>query len=145
LERIQLVLDAIGSAVDTTPKTQVYIAAVDASAADASMADMSTRFAAFVLAQRLRDAQIAVELDHQGRSLKSQFRQADKNAAEMVVVVGPDELVAGTVTLRVMSTHEEETVLIDNIVSAVGTRLTDASRTPEPLEPLEHHTSEIPG
>jgi histidyl-tRNA synthetase len=142
LERIQLVLDAIGSAVDTAPKTQVYVAAVDASAADAS-----TRFAAFALAQRLRDAQIAVELDHQGRSLKSQFRQADKNAAEIVVIVGPDELAVGAARLRVMDTREEQTVLIDDIATVIGARLADASRAPNLADASrtpKHDTSEIP-
>ena len=40
----------------------------------------------------LRDAGIAAECDHQGRSLKSQFKQADRLGAGAVVVVGPDEL-----------------------------------------------------
>ncbi len=69
--------------------------------------------AAFALVSALRDAGIAAEIDHQGRSLKSQFKQADRLGARFVVVVGPDELAAGEVTLRDMGTKEETTVALD--------------------------------
>ena len=46
-------------------------------------------------------------MDHQKRSLKSQFKLADKLGAACVAVLGPDELDAGEVTLRDMATHTE--------------------------------------
>ena len=48
-------------------------------------------------------------MDHQGRSLKSQFKQADRLGARLVVVLGPDEVAAGEVTVRAMATSEERT------------------------------------
>ena len=72
---------------------------------------------AFSLLQTVRDAGIKAEMDHQGRSMKSQFKLADKMHAEMVAVVGPDELANGQVKLRNMSTHEEKLVELANVVS----------------------------
>jgi histidyl-tRNA synthetase len=112
LERVQLVLEALGKATDATPVPTVYVAAVDT----------GTRQAAFSLAQRLRDAGLSAELDHQGRSLKSQFKQADKSGAAWVVVVGPDELAAGTAVLRSLSTHEEQTIALEDIVNILSTK-----------------------
>ena len=76
------------------------------------------------LAARLREAGIAAELDHQGRSLKSQFKQADRLGARFVVVVGPDELAAGEVTLREMATSEERRAPL----AEVGRRAPRAAR-----------------
>ena len=73
------------------------------------------RDAAFGLAQECRDAGIATELDHQGRSLKSQFKLADKLRARFVVVLGPDELSQGLAKVRNMSSHEEQLVGIGEV------------------------------
>jgi histidyl-tRNA synthetase len=105
-ERIVLALQAAGAEGYALPHPQVYIAAVDA----------STRAVAFSLANRLRDAGIATELDHQGRSLKSQFKQAGRGGAAFVVIVGPDEMARGVVTLRNMQSSEEQTVSLDDLL-----------------------------
>jgi histidyl-tRNA synthetase len=96
-ERTYLTMQAQGLTVPAHPTAEVYVARVDAGVA----AD------AFELAEHLREAGIAVELDHQGRSLKSQFKQADRLGARFVVVVGPDELASGEVTVREMATSVE--------------------------------------
>ena len=49
-----------------------------------------------------RDAGVTAEMDHQHRSLKSQFKLADKVGSRMVAVLGPDELAAGEVKVRKM-------------------------------------------
>jgi histidyl-tRNA synthetase len=115
LERIQLVLRALGTDAAATPALAVYVAATGA----------DTRTAAFSLAQRLRDANLATELDHQGRSLKSQLRQADKSGARLAVIVGSDELATGSVVVRDLTTHEEEKVVLEDVVRAIETRLVD--------------------
>ena len=99
-ERTLLALEAAGVEIPAPPRAEVYVAAVDASVRDA----------AFALAQSCRDAGIATELDHQGRSLKAQFKQADRLGARFVVVVGPEELATGEITLRDMQTKAEERI-----------------------------------
>ena len=59
------------------------------------------------MAQALRAAGIRTEEDYQARSLKSQFKQADKVGARLCVVLGADEVAAGVATVRDMGTHEQ--------------------------------------
>lgn len=112
-ERTLLALRAADVAVPAPATAEVYVAAVDA----------STRAAVFSVTSALRDAGVSAECDHQGRSLKAQFKQADRAGARFVAVVGPDELSAGELTLRDMGTKEETRVALDTIGRAVADRL----------------------
>ena len=67
----------------------------------------------------LRAAGLRTEADYQGRSLKSQFKQADKLGARLILIVGGDELAAGKVKVRDMVSHDEELVDRSAIVEAV--------------------------
>ena len=77
------------------------------------------RDVAFRATLALRQAGIRTEADYQGRSLKSQFKQADRLGAAVCVVIGPDEVAAGVVTLRDMTTHEQVSVPLDALAAAV--------------------------
>jgi len=112
-ERTLLAMQAAGVSVLGPAVAEVYVARVDASLGGA----------AFAIAQELRDAGVATELDHQARSLKSQFKQADRLGARLVVVVGPDELEQGMVTLRDMTSKEETKVPLGEIAARVKTLL----------------------
>jgi len=112
-ERTLLALEAAGVEIPTPARAEVFVARVD----DSVTADV------FALAQSLRDAGIAAELDHQARSLKSQFKQADRLGARFVLVVGPDELAAGEVTLRDMATKEEKRVALASAAADVAAAL----------------------
>ena len=59
------------------------------------------------------------EMDHQGRSLKSQFKLANKLGAAYVVALGSDEIASGAATLRNMDTHEETPVSLDAVAQTV--------------------------
>jgi histidyl-tRNA synthetase len=65
--------------------------------------------------QLLRDAGLPVEMDHLGRSLKAQFKHADRLQARLVVVVGPDEFEAGEVTVRDMGAKEETRMPVEEM------------------------------
>ncbi|MDP2181182.1 MAG: histidine--tRNA ligase [Actinomycetota bacterium] len=108
-ERTMLVMQAAGVKPPAPAIAAVYVARVDDSVEEE----------VFVLASAFRDGGVAAELDHQGRSLKSQFKQADRANARLVVIVGPDELAAGEVTLRDMGTKEETRVPLDEAVERV--------------------------
>ena len=109
-ERTLLAIEACGATAEGLPKSEVYVARVDDGASGAAFAFVST----------LRDAGIAAETDHQGRSLKSQFKQADRLGARLVAILGPDEVAAGQVKLRDMATKEETTVALSDASSAVA-------------------------
>ena len=108
-ERTLLAMQAAGAQVPAPPRAEVYVARV----AEETAGEV------FAITQTLRDAGIAAEMDHQARSLKAQFKQADRLGARLVVVVGPDELAAGEVTLRDMGTKEETRVALEALVVAV--------------------------
>ncbi len=108
-ERTLLAMQAAKARVPSPALADVYVAAVDE----------SVRAQAFSLASQLRDAGVAAECDHQARSLKSQFKQADRIGARFVVVVGPDELAEGQLTLRDMGTKVETRVSRDGVTTEV--------------------------
>ena len=99
-ERCVLALQAAGHAFAPAARCDVFVACVDD----------SVRRTAFSLVQACRDAGLAVEMDHQHRSLKGQFKLADKLGAARVAVLGPDEVAAGQVKVRNMRTHAERSV-----------------------------------
>ncbi len=52
-------------------------------------------------------------MDLEGRSLKSQMKQADKSGAQWVLIVGDEELRNGQGLLRNMRTQEQQLVVLD--------------------------------
>ena len=108
-ERCRMALEATGVYEQQQPELDLFVACVENDA----------RTQAFALAQACRDAGLRVELDHQQRSLKSQFKLADKLGARHVAILGPDELAAGAATLRNMATREEAQVPLDQIPQQV--------------------------
>ena len=54
-----------------------------------------------------------VEIDHMGRSVKSQFKFADKLGAKYVITIGEDELNKGVATLKDMQSGEGQDVKLE--------------------------------
>ena len=104
-ERCVLALEAVGVELPRAQRCDLFVACVDD----------GVRAHAFTLVQQCRDAGYICEMDHQHRSLKSQFKLADKLGAARVAVLGPDELARGQVTLRDMASHEEFPIALDSV------------------------------
>ncbi len=81
------------------------------------------RPAAFALAQSLRAAGLAADLDLAGRSPKGQLKQAGRAGASFAALVGLEELDEGAVRLRGMKGGGEEDVAAAELPSLVATRL----------------------
>lgn len=62
----------------------------------------------FGLAHDLRAGKCSVAMDHEGRSLKSQMKQANKTGARFVLIIGDDEIVSGKGILRNMMGEDEQ-------------------------------------
>ena len=120
-ERCVLALEAAGRAFPPAARCDFFVACVDD----------SVRAEAFSLVQAMRDAGFAGEMDHQHRSLKSQFKLADKLDAAQVAVLGPDELAEGKVKVRNMQTHEERLAGL----AATKALLARLSAEPQGFEP----------
>ncbi|MCL2680051.1 MAG: histidine--tRNA ligase [Coriobacteriia bacterium] len=108
-ERTVLALQAQGATVAADTGLLVYVAAAT---------DLQ-RDAAFTLTMQLRSRGLTVLCDLQNRSLKSQFKQADRAQAHYVLIVGEEETTRGGVTLRNMETKEERFVTLGSVVKTL--------------------------
>jgi histidyl-tRNA synthetase len=78
---------------------------------------------AFRLAQEMRKADIWVELDYEGKSLKSQMRRADKIQSSYVMILGEEELKRNQVILRNMATKAQEELALPETVPGILSRI----------------------
>ncbi len=110
LERLLMVMEKQKTGELTPPAPLVFIAA-----ADEDGKRWATRTAI-----ELRRAGIAAELDLLGRSLKAQMREADRQQAGFVIVVGSDELRRNEGRLKEMRTGEERTLALDKLAAGLA-------------------------
>jgi len=68
----------------------------------------------FPLVHALRQNSIIAAMDHEGRSLKSQMKQANKAGAGWALILGEDELEKGVAMFRNMATKEQNEIAIVN-------------------------------
>ena len=71
---------------------------------------------AFKLMTALQRAGVAVEIDYEGKSLKSQMRRADKFNSRFTLIIGGDELARGTAPLKDMDGGTQSEVALDAAV-----------------------------
>lgn len=67
----------------------------------------------------LRRAGIHCEADYLGRSLKAQMREADRQRAVYVIVVGENEIRTGQILLKEMASGKERTIELTDLVEAL--------------------------
>ncbi len=78
---------------------------------------------AFPLLSRLQRRGLHAEMDYTGKSLKSQFRRADKLGARRVLILGGDELARGIAQLRDMSSGGQEEIPLAGVEEHLLERL----------------------
>ncbi|MDR3135988.1 MAG: histidine--tRNA ligase [Coriobacteriales bacterium] len=117
LERIKLVLEALGALNVNLPSPQVFVAAVD----------NESRSSAFMLCVELRRRGLSAEMDHQHRSLRSQIKLADRLGSPYCLIVGPEERAQGRFTLRSLTAHSEQALNLEEIVTVLNTRVSATS------------------
>lgn len=100
MERLLMVMEAEEAPMPEPSGTVCYLAGMDG----------ESRAKAFELATMLRAKGIACECDLMGRSVKAQFKYADKSGAKFVAVIGGSELEEGAVSLKNMATSSSEKV-----------------------------------
>ena len=69
----------------------------------------------FPLVHRLRQKGLAVEMEGEGRSLKSQMRRADKLRAASVLIIGDNEFSRGKAILRNMASKQQEEIPLEKV------------------------------
>ena len=109
LERVLMLLDAEGVQIPEPPLYDVFVT---------YMGDHWVP--AFRLVEELREQGLAADMDHCGRSLKAQFKFANKTGAAFSATLGDEEVQNGTVRLKNMNTREER---MGPMTEAAGTIL----------------------
>ena len=106
IERILLLLDAVGVQIPDDNGVEVYFAPMGEKEAEK----------AFELCSKLREMGVKAELDHMQRGIKSQFKYADKIKAKNVAVIGSSELENGELKLKRMSDGVESLIKFDDFI-----------------------------
>ncbi|MBI5464839.1 MAG: histidine--tRNA ligase [Ignavibacteriales bacterium] len=104
IERLLMVLEKISGSLRADSGPVLFVVALD---------DASRRWT-FAKATELRSKGAAVELDYLGRSVKAQMREANRQNAQYVLVVGESELASRSAKLKNMQTGYETPVSLDN-------------------------------
>ncbi len=100
IERLLIVMEQTGVEIPAPKTPTVYLAGMDE----------ACRNKAFEIAVALRKEGIFAEIDHMERSIKAQFKYADKIGAKYVAVIGGNELLEGKANVKYMATGESEGV-----------------------------------
>ncbi len=106
LERLLLVMENNHAFIPQPAPVKVYFAAMGSEA----------RLVAFNIVRQLRDHEIYAEFDHMDRSMKAQFKYANKLGAEYTAVIGEDELNQGIAKVKSMKDGIETSIALSEIV-----------------------------
>jgi len=109
LERTILTLENKGIEIPKPAGPDVFIITIGDSAS----------YEGFKLLNQLRETDLVADMDHLSRSVKAQFKYADRLTAGYTIVIGEEELSKGTVKLRNMTDGRELEVASDDIVDVL--------------------------
>lgn len=109
LERLLMLLDSIGVNIENDDRPDIFVISQNQVLTDKCRD----------IVMMLRKNGIAADTDNTGRSLKAQFRYADKLAAKYVVVIGDTEASTGVVTVKKLADGTSEQTTIDNLVNYI--------------------------
>jgi len=106
VERIMLLMGDLKSDADESSRVNVFMVLLGENA----------RRKGFLIAQKLREAGLSVELDYESKSAKSQMRLADKLGAFVSVIIGDDELKQSIAQIRFMKEGSQRICELDDLV-----------------------------
>jgi histidyl-tRNA synthetase len=110
IERIILNLKRQNISIPPAPSPVAFIAALGETARDSAVK----------LAASLRKDNINLILTTGNKSLKAQLRQANSSGARYTIIIGDDEIKAGTVQLRDMATSQQQTIPQEKLREVLG-------------------------
>jgi len=80
----------------------------------AVLGDQAKAFAARLICD-LRKKGVACDTDYLGRSLKAQMREANRQKAEKVLIIGEEEIKKGQAVVKNMQSGEQEEIALDGV------------------------------
>ena len=109
IERILNALEMQNLIPDSNDKIDAFIVAVGDDAEKS----------AFELLIKLRRAGLIATMDFAKRSMKAQMKQAGKSNAKFALILGDDEIKNNTVTVKNLTTSEQQSVSVDDIINFI--------------------------
>ncbi|WP_181350557.1 histidine--tRNA ligase [Thalassobacillus sp. CUG 92003] len=106
IERLLMALEAEGVALPVDDELDCYFVTMGSKADEAAVR----------LIYELRKAGIQVDKDYLGRKVKAQFKSADRLKAKQVIMLGDDELQAGNVNVKNMTSGDQQEMKLDELV-----------------------------
>lgn len=107
IERILMEQDARGIVGEEPARMDVFVCTLGEEA----------RLEGVKLVRELRKAGLKADLDHAARSMKAQFKYADKAGAPKVVVLAGDELARGVAKVRDMANSTETEIALGEVAA----------------------------
>lgn len=112
IERLMMILEADNYVFPEKSRIKLYVATIGE----------DSRSYSLKLITELRNAGIKCETDFLNRSIKSQMREANKQNAEYVIVLGEEEMKTNLCKLKKMSDGSEETIKLEKLGNAFKNR-----------------------
>ncbi len=111
LERLEFVMDALGITPQVGPAVDVCVA---------TFGDLGH---ATMLASKLRQAGLRVDLHAEDTRLGKQFKYAQQRGVSLVAFAGSNEAAEGNAVLKNLATGQQETLALDGLVEAIRAQL----------------------
>lgn len=110
LERLLLVMESQGIIIPEPKHCDVFFVTIGEGAKEK----------VFELMMKCRFAGISADMDHVGRSIKAQFKYANKIKSPLVCILGEEEMKEGRIKIKNMENGQEETILQEQIVDYIN-------------------------
>ena len=110
IDRTVLALRTAGAAPPPPSRVDVFVV----------VAAPEARARAFALVSQLRREGVRTDMGFDARSVKAQFKVADRSGARWTLVLGSDELERGVVTVKDLNSGEQRTVDPAEVAGIVG-------------------------
>ncbi len=105
IERILMLLENLNAQIPNDSEIEYYVAPMGQKESEK----------AFEIVNLLRQKGVSADFDHMDRSIKAQFKYADKIGAKKVIVIGSEELEKGIFKVKEMATGKEEFLSINEL------------------------------
>ena len=118
MERLLFALESEGKKLASDVKSHLFIIA---------MGDKAISYGSQIL-NNCRMGGLISEMDYNNKSIKAQFKLADKNNALFTVILGDNEIEQGTANIKNNETNTQETIKISEIYKYIHDYLIENSR-----------------
>lgn len=107
VERLLLIIESLNKLPDSNDKIDVYV--LNASKNAPTLIQK--------ILKKLRSKNLTALNDLSSRSMKAQFKEANRLNAKWTIVIGDDELSSGKLTIKNMETSEQSHITFDDLMS----------------------------